>query len=575
MSETNLIKHAIPQSPHPFRISRGAAGLLLATLVLAVLLTLSTLQNINRAQLLMESFLYDKGETIIRSIEAGSRASMVMMHHMRGVDPLHTLLIENSKEEDIRFIRILDTDGSIVDQAGYPEGAALTKAEIESMLVSGQASTRFDRESGMFIFSKLFTVGDRIRRMHMPPGEREQWLAQLQESQKIISIGLLTEEFDTARKQDARHAMFMGAILFLVGSAGLYFLFLYQKMRLTGATLADMKLYTDSIIESIPVSLVTLDAGDHIVSCNKNTEELFGQPLENLQGKDLQSAFPSCSNAIVEACGTLLEHPADGLRRDGSIIPLRISCSPLVNHEDKKIGKVLIIRDMSSIRNMEIQLERSRRMAALGKMAAGIAHEIRNPLGTLRGFAQFFGGQHNACEDNRKYSELMISEIDRLNQTVSGLLQFSRPREPQPQRIALDDLFQKTVTLMEADLANHEVQFHWQTNTGIEVEVDSDLMLQVLMNLLKNSINATRAGAEITLSCAEDEHHVRISVADTGCGMSEKERERMFDPFFTTARTGTGLGLAVSHQILEQHHGTFEVITEKGQGTTITMVLPK
>ena len=128
---------------------------------------------------------------------------------------------------------------------------------------------------------------------------------------------------------------------------------------------------------------------------------------------------------------------------------------------------------------------------------------------------------------------------------------------------------------MEADLANHAARFCCQANTGIEAEIDPDLILQVLMNLLKNSINATQVGAKISLGCSEDEHHIRISVADTGCGMSEEEREKMFDPFFTTTRTGTGLGLAVSHQIVEQHHGTFEVVTKKGHGTTITMVLPK
>jgi two-component system sensor histidine kinase HydH len=575
MSKTNFVKYAMPLSPQPFRVSRAATGLLIATLTLAALLVFSTLKNINRAQLLMENVLYDKGETIIHSIEASSRASMIMMHHMNGVDPLHTLLVENSKGDNVIFINILNTDGSIIDQAGYPEGVPLTQADVESMAVTGQASTRFNREAGMFIFSKLFTVGDQMRRMHMPEDERQKRSEQIENNKNIISIGILTEQFDLARKQDVRHAMFMGAILFLVGSAGIYVLFLYQKMRFTGATLANMKLYTDSVMESIPVSLVTLDAMDRIVSCNKNTEELFGYPLRDLQNKNIHEALASCTEAILEACSTLFEHSAEGIHRDGRTIPLRISCSPLVNQENEKIGKVLVIRDMSSMRSMELQLERSRRMAALGKMAAGIAHEIRNPLGTLRGFAQFFGNQENANEDNVKYSELMVSEIDRLNHTVSGLLQFSRPREPHLDHVTLDDLLKKTVTLMEADLASHAVQFHCQINTGIELQADPDLILQVLMNLLKNSINATQSGAEISLHCIEGKHTIRISVTDTGCGMSEEEREKMFDPFFTTTRTGTGLGLAVSHQIVEQHHGTFEVVTEKGHGTTVTMVLPK
>lgn len=575
MPESRLIETAIPQSAKPLRISRAAVGLLCATVILAVILTFSTLKNINRAEILMESFLQDKGETIIRSIEAGSRASMVMMHHLSEADPVHTLLIENSKEEDILFIAVYDTDGSLIDKAGYPEPNAFSRLDLQSMLESDNVVTRLNAKKGVFIFSKAFVIGDHMRRMHMPPGLRKQWLEQLEKSRKIISVGLLTEEFDLARKQDARHALFMGAILFLVGSSGLYVLYLYQKMRTTSVTLANMKLYTDSVIESIPVSLITLDAEDQIVSCNRNTEELFDHPHEKLISRNINDAFPTCSNAIAESCSKNHEHPARIKNENGKEVPLRISCSPLVNYEDERIGKVLIIRDMSSIRNMEIQLERSRRMAALGKMAAGIAHEIRNPLGTLRGFAHFFGKQPEDGDDSKRYSELMISEIDRLNQTVSGLLQFSRPREPEMKPVLLDVLFRKTATLMEADILNHNVKFTWQSNTGIMLTLDPDLILQVLLNLLHNSINATGEGAEISLRCVEHEHEVGIIVEDNGCGMLEGEREKMFDPFYTTTKNGTGLGLAVSHQIVEQHHGRFEVVTEKDRGTTITMLLLK
>src|SRR5690606_28510065 len=110
----------------------------------------------------------------------------------------------------------------------------------------------------------------------------------------ILSIGLLTQQFDKARRQDMHHALFMGAILFLVGAAGLYFLRLYQKMWLTSSNLADMRIYTQNIIESIPVGILSLDAADRIVSCNKNTEESFGYPLSAMQGKALDSALPNC-----------------------------------------------------------------------------------------------------------------------------------------------------------------------------------------------------------------------------------------------------------------------------------------
>ncbi len=289
----------------------------------------------------------------------------------------------------------------------------------------------------------------------------------------------------------------------------------------------------------------------------------------------MNKAFPGCSLNTSEICDAILEYAMDCSTSDGRTVTVKVGGSSLVNDEGEKIGTVLVIRDMSMIREMEQQLERTRRMAALGKMAAGIAHEIRNPLGTLRGFAHYFGNQQGATAESKNYAELMKSEIDRLNHNVSGLLQFARPREPQVVSVNLDALISKTVALMENDFSRHTLTFRYCCNTDITLEADPDMLLQVLMNLLKNSVIATPAGGEIYLSASQDQHLVRITIADNGSGMTEQEREKMFDPFFTTRKTGTGLGLSVSHQIIEQHSGTFEVITAPGRGTSVTIVLPK
>ena len=219
-------------------------------------------------------------------------------------------------------------------------------------------------------------------------------------------------------------------------------------------------------------------------------EEILGRTLEELQGKNINEAFPGCQIKTSDICSAILDYSAECATGSGRNIPVKIGGSSLVDSEGSVIGTVLVVRDMSSIRDMELQLERSRRMAALGKMAAGIAHEIRNPLGTLRGFAHYFGSQPGTSEECRGYAELMTSEVDRLNRNVSGLLQFARPRELQLVDTNLDTLISKTVALMESDFSRQALNFHHQCDTGIVVSVDPDLILQVLMNLMKNSIQA-------------------------------------------------------------------------------------
>ena len=516
-----------------------------------------------------------KGETIIMAVEAGMRTSM--MHFMGEGDPLQTLITESSHEKDIAFIRIMKRDGDILNQTGDAPKVKLSQKEMERILNSDTPIAHFEKTTGTFVLSKRFQTHAAGSRMRMRMGWQQSQLgdrgANLTEG--IISIGLLTKEYDHARRQDVHHAMFMGAILFLVGGAGLYFLFLYQGMRVAQSTLANMKLYTDNVIESIPVGIITLDVEEKIVSYNRKMEEILGRSLENAKGEKIQGAFPGCSLDCSALCNAVLEHSAECSTGDGRNVPVKIGGSSLISNTGEVIGTVLIIRDMSVIRDMEHQLERSRRMAALGKMAAGIAHEIRNPLGTLRGFAQYFGNQAAAGDESRSYADLMVSEVDRLNRNISGLLQFARPREPQFAQVFLDELITRIVALMEGDFAGHALHFHWQCTAGITFEADPDLLLQVLMNLLKNSIHATPAGGEVALKGSEDEAHVRIAVADTGSGMTEQEKEKMFDPFFTTGKTGTGLGLAVSHQIVEQHGGFFEVETTPGERTAVTVVLPK
>jgi two-component system sensor histidine kinase HydH len=390
----------------------------------------------------------------------------------------------------------------------------------------------------------------------------------------VISIGLFTDEFDAARRQDVQHTIFMGAILFLVGSAGLYVLFLYQGIRVARSTLANMRIYTENVIESIPVGLVTLGSDDRVVSCNRKMEEITGYPMEKIQDKKINDAFPDCQIDTSQIIESILDYSTECHTVGGKIVPIKIGGSAIVNNQGETIGTVLVVRDMSMIREMEQQLERSRRMAALGKMAAGIAHEIRNPLGTLRGFAHYFGNQVGANEESKKYANLMESEVDRLNRNISGLLQFARPREPNLVHVNLDDLISKTVALMEGDFSENTLNLHYQCNTDVRFKTDPDMLLQVLMNLLKNSIAASSVGGEVSLSLHEESHTVRIVVSDNGCGMTEQEREKMFDPFFTTRASGTGLGLAVSHQIIEQMNGSFEIETAPDVGTSVTIVLP-
>jgi two-component system sensor histidine kinase HydH len=569
----NRKKHTmVPRETQTFKMSKIALSIVVASLLLATLVLIMTTSSFKREQALMERFLLKEGMTLIRSFEAGTRTSM--MHFRRGDDPLNTLVSETTRTDNVAYIHIIDEQGRVVAEAGkWPQTDE--RPDVSRVLSRDNPITTLIASADVFevacIFQPLADIPPQMKSMHW------RWMQNLPEgdsARKVIYIGLHTTEFNQAREQDVKHSLIMAGILFLVGCAGLYFLFLYQGIRVSRSTLANMELYTENVIESMPVGLITLDRMNQIVSCNAKAEELVCKPFSALVHKNIEKVFPHWPGDFWDQGKALLDAPLDCPLDAGEQVPVKVSCSRLYDQDGKELGSVLILRDLREIRALEQQLERSRRLAALGQMAAGIAHEIRNPLGTLRGFAQYFSRQFDDDENGREYAGLMIGEVDRLNHSISALLQFARPRDPDFQDIDTCALLTKAAKLLEQDCTDQQLALHLDCQEGVGMKADPDLLLQVLINLMKNSMAVTQAGDSIELGSCRYEGGVRIWVKDTGTGMSKDELEKMFDPFYTTRKSGTGLGLAVSHQIVEQHHGRFEVASDPEEGTRIDIMLP-
>ncbi|MFQ6758099.1 MAG: PAS domain-containing protein [Deltaproteobacteria bacterium] len=573
----------IPKSTPSFKFSRVGLTIVAASIILLSVLTVITFLNLNREQQMMKHFLLQEGLTLIRAFEAGTRISI--MQGWQGEDNLVALVQETAKSPAIAYISVINEQGKVMAAAGEWRDSS-TRPPVSQVLSHNIPLTNFavqDSPKKIFEVAKEFNPGATLEYGWENWQSRwQQWCQSKKNGtpmtgRQAIFVGLYTAEFDEARKEDVKQALIMGGILFLLGSAGLYFIFLYQGIRVSRSTLADMELYTRNVIESMPAGLLTLDTRGRIVSSNGKMEELLGKPVSELEGKTLRQIAgnrQSQMEPLVQGGTDFVDLPLEYQRQNGETIPVKVSAARLLNKDGKWLGTVLTFRDMREIREMEEKLERSRRLAALGRMAAGIAHEIRNPLGTLRGFAQYFGGQ---AQDGsaKRYAELMIGEVDRLNRTISALLQFAKPREPEFEKVVLGELLTKTAQLLADDFKNHAVAFGLDVpEEDILLEADPDLFIQVLLNLLQNALAAVEEEGSIVLGARRYSDAVHVWVRDNGKGMTQEEQARMFDPFFSTRKTGTGLGLAVVHNIVEQHHARIDVESENGKGTTVTLVLP-
>ncbi len=562
------------QAEKTFKVSKPAFIFLFGAVVLSGILAVATVNNINRGLQLMKLSFLRQGTSMIHSFEAGTRASM-MFSRPRNHNPLADLTAEMLKDDGVAYIRIFDEQGnSIVSQGVIPP--ALVKTDEDIAHISETPVSAISWKNGIFDVTRQFLPIEHGKAtMPMMARHWQQWNMDYKPKGRVyISVGFYTDEFEAARKGDMYHTLFMLVMLILLFLAGLYFLYLYQKMRVTHGTLLNTRLYADNILESIPDGLISLAPDNSVVSCNKNAEALLGRSIGDIVGQGIFEVFPSCPQEIFGIDNTFREFDAKCHLEAEEVVPVKVGSARLNDHLGNWIGCVLVLRDIREIRKIEIQLERSRRLAALGAMAAGIAHEVRNPLGTLRGFAHFFGAEKGASASCKKYAGFMKSEVDRLNHLVSGLLQFGAPRDLNFAKIDVDVFIGKIGTLLGNDFTKNMLQFSCHKDENMELYGDPDLLMQVIFNLLKNSINATPPGGEIFLEFSLEKDCAKICVRDSGHGMTLETQGKMFDPFFTDRKDGTGLGLAVCHQVIEQHQGHFEVISQLEHGTSVVIVLP-
>jgi two-component system sensor histidine kinase HydH len=234
-----------------------------------------------------------------------------------------------------------------------------------------------------------------------------------------------------------------------------------------------------------------------------------------------------------------------------------------------------LFKDLREVQALQKALARSQRLASVGSLAAGVAHEIRNPLSSIKGFATYFRERYSHIPEDREVSSIMIQEVDRLNRVVSQLLAFAKPVSINKQPVPVSDVIHKTLKLMERQSGDRQIDIETKIQPGLPlIPMDSDQMGQVLLNLLLNSAESMTSSGRIVISATLNQDRLILQISDNGSGISETHLSQIFDLYFTTKTTGTGLGLAIVHNIVEAHDGDIKVESLAGKGTTVTIRIP-
>ena len=352
-----------------------------------------------------------------------------------------------------------------------------------------------------------------------------------------------------------------------------------QRLRFASADIEALRALNEHIITSIQSGLISYTLDNRIIFVNPAAARIIGIDAEQTLLHDITDLFPGLTERDLEHPEQLSRWEEQHTRPDGVQRILGCSLSPLLDANGLHQGWILIFQDLSPIREMEEKIRRSEQLAAIGKMAAGIAHEIRNPLASMSGSIQMMSQSANLDPVSEKLMGIVLRETDRLNDLVTDFLQFARPQPPQPEPVDVRKMLEEIVEVFaylryqgEADGLGVSVEL--QMRGELEIDADPRQLKQVFWNLLNNAAEAAsaRVRIEVNVSAATDE--ARIRVLDDGCGIPAEVMDRIYDPFFTTKDTGSGLGLAQVLRIVEDHRGGLRAESEPDVGSTFTVTLP-
>jgi two-component system sensor histidine kinase PilS (NtrC family) len=358
-----------------------------------------------------------------------------------------------------------------------------------------------------------------------------------------------------------------------------------SDVQLVEAThaLASLRALHERIVESIRSGVVTTDMEGRIYTFNAAAEEITGYEAQAMRGEDVSILFGQIRDKIdssLEAASQSTLNPrfeADCLTAEGLRLRLGYSISPLHGEGGETNGLIITFQDLTQVRALEETQRRQDRLAAVGRVAAGIAHEIRNPLAAMRGSIQVLRAETDGDSAQAELMEIILRESDRLNGIITDFLTYARPRQVSLAETDLREPLRETFTLLRHSPETqslHVIEEDYPPEPVLAA-VDAASLRQVFWNLARNALQAMPEGGTLRVELSRTEMgRVRICFADTGQGMTPEQVERLFEPFSSSRTGGTGLGLSIAYQIVRDHGGTINVRSLEGHGTTIIIELP-
>ncbi|WP_127959666.1 ATP-binding protein [Serratia microhaemolytica] len=552
-------------------------------LMLFVIMGTLAFNDLQRGQQIEIQTLREKSAVLIRSFESGTRTGMGMRWQQ---EQRQRLLEEMANQPSVLYIAITDRYGTIMahsdrSRVGQP---FYSPEQIRALRVSDEEQWQMtyfiDQQQNKQQAFEVYRFFKPLKRQanyseHRTNHHRPPALA-ADEPPTIIFVGFDTLALDAAQAKDLRNSAILFSTLLLLALASLLALFWAQRYQRSNRQLADSKTVASEIIRNLPIGLITTNEQQNITVVNPAAEAMLGCDAQAWIGQKSDQLLPPSWNDKTTRDQAVIEQETEYPLANGERLPLSVSIANIVNHQGYLLGNLFIFRDMREVRQLQADIRRKEKLAAIGDLAAGVAHEIRNPLSSIKGFAKYFADRAAQGSEEHELAQVMAKEVDRLNRVVSELLSVVRPPELRLQLTDINPLIEHSLYLIQQDAAQQQISLRYQRNPQLPmVEIDPDHLTQALLNLYLNALQAIGRHGWLAVNCAVlAGDKLQIVVHDSAGSINADDLNKIFNPYFTTKANGTGLGLVIVQKVIEEHQGHIVVSSSAQAGTRFEMTLP-
>ncbi len=585
-----------------FHFSGKEKGPLVALVLALIVLGLGSLsltwRSIAHQREIVEDHMVMTGSSILRGVDNNLGRIMRSLTMNPQAAPLFPTMAEDlftelATSEDIIFITLYDADGKpiITSEEDKSEPVVDMPDNIKDGIEHGRTwhvMTEYNKHdvliSGLKVRPGLSSLSrGRLPRTFLGMRQRLQHGKHIpvKEPPAYLVIGFNAAKHLAQFRQYRRAAAYQTGYVFLAAVVLWSLAFAYLRRRGKERKLFRMEQFQNKLLDNMPDGLVTLSESGEVMAANHSAKRLLAPEGDDgicdILGVNW-STFPFCRPEEAPHSEAYEWRQFDYQGRQLEILSLPFQ----EDDEDvvPELGqRLVLIRDRTHIRSLEEDLNEAKRLAAIGSLAAGVAHEVRNPLSSLRGFAQLFANKLKGQTPLDQYATIMVQEADRLNRVVTDLLYLARPRQLDPVNIDLTELGDSIKQLMRFDFENRRTESIFEFGTD-PVHADADALRQVLLNLISNSLDAITACGEcvkpghIRLTSGRETNGVWIMVEDDGPGIDLTMSQDIFKPFVTGKKNGTGLGLAIVQNIMRAHKGQVNIDSRPGEGMRVKLFFP-